>query len=680
MKVYILSCFLLWAFVDPTLAQSERATQLIIDLENANDDRTRLPLLHRLAYEFSFEKPIVALQYWHQAEKIAEKEGSLNSLSNIYGEIGSMYADLKQNTLAIEYLLKAYKIDVQLNDTSGMADYHNNVGFVFDNLGDFNRAIEHYFRAAHLDSVIGRMKKRVYQYANIGYSYLQLNDTVKAKYYLDRATNYYNDQDEWKWKKDESKFNIDFIYDSYGTLERLKGNYPKSFQYYFKGLQLAKEEHDFINEEYILKNIAQNFEELGQVDSTIRYYELAMHAAQTLQDYQMLHDIYGELCRIHLALNNTENFRKFFNRLSVVNDSLSSQKRKRQLMHTESILEVEKKTIEIAELGEQQKRQRLAGWFMIVTIGLLIIVAILFFRNYRNEAKHNLQLEIKNRQIREEKEKVEQSASDLQHAQEQLIAKEKLAAMGKLTAGVAHELRNPLNFVHNVSDLLIDQLTELTNELNAENGKQPEPGKTISIAKELITKATTIAKHSLRADAIIVKMLQHTSVQSDDYELADFLQMLKENYHVALHNFRSQIPDFSVNVDWHLPSKPCLVKINAVAMSRALFNIFDNAFYALNEKHTDNKHAEIVISVETENNRYKISIKDNGTGMAPTLIAQVFEPFFTTKPAGKGNTGLGMSIAYEIIVKEHRGTISVESEEGDETKVIIGLPASEKES
>ena len=670
LKKYNLFLLFITVFFHFSFGQTDRAAQYIIDLGNANDDSTRFQLLFKLGQEFSYSKPLVALDYFQQAEQLATKNSFSDGLSNVYGEMGGMYADLGQNTMGIEFLLKSYKIKEQLNDSIGMAGYQNNVAIVFDNLGNFNLAIEHYQKALHIDSSLGRPASQVKEIANIGYSYLQINDTAKAQHYLDRAMQLYNSI--------QTNLNIDFIYDSFGSLERLKGNYPASFRFYFKGLQLARDDYDLITQQYILKNIAHNFENLGQIDSAIRYYTLSMQIGQRLGAYDMLDDTYRELCRIHLSLGDTENFRKFYQRLMVVSDSLSIQERERQLMHAESILQIDRKTTEIAELGEQQKRQRQAGWFLIVTIGLLVVVAFLFFRGYRNESKHNTELASKNKQIREEKEKVEKAADKLHRTQKQLIAKEKLAAMGKLTTWVAHELRNPLNFVHNFSEILLEQSAELEQKIKSYSEEQAEKSRANELIDDMKASALKIAEHSQRADIIIAKMLQHASVNPGKQEVLNIIPVLEETYRVALHSFQSQYPEFSVKTGWRLPEEGYPISLNAAALSRALFNIFDNAFFAMNQKLAGGDKPKLSISLEKEESACIISIRDNGTGMTPSVQEQVLEPFFTTKPAGKGNTGLGMSIAYEIIAKEHGGTLTVEAEEGKFTNVSIGLQSAEE--
>ncbi len=282
----------------------------------------------------------------------------------------------------------------------------------------------------------------------------------------------------------------------------------------------------------------------------------------------------------------------------------------------------------------------------------------------------------KNVEIQAEKERAEQTADDLRKTQEQLIAKEKLAALGKLTSGVAHELRNPLNFVINFSSELGEQFQELKNSLSGQNSDIEKH------LDQLTGYVSKIESHSERADNIITKMLQHSSVQSDHFEETDLVDLVKENLKVALHHVVGKNPELEIRINGPESEEPIPVNLKVVALSRALLNVFDNALYALYEKQERQPgvHPELSIDASIKGNVALLVIHDNGVGMEPHVIQQIFDPFFTTKPTGKGNTGLGMSIAYEIIAKEHGGEIEVFSEAGVYSEVRVLLPLVQRET
>ncbi|MCB0563857.1 MAG: hypothetical protein KDD01_05715 [Phaeodactylibacter sp.] len=291
--------------------------------------------------------------------------------------------------------------------------------------------------------------------------------------------------------------------------------------------------------------------------------------------------------------------------------------------------------------------------------------------------------------------KLEQSFLELQRknkeiliAQNQLIQQEKLASLGQLTAGIAHEIKNPLNFINNFAEGSIDLLDELLEELaNEEQHISEEKYRLIKqVINELAQNSTDIKENGVRVDRIIRSMMDHARETGNERRPTDLNRLIDDNINLAYQGYRALDPGFNCIIEKNLDPRIGLINIFPQALSRVLLNLLNNACYAVGEKQklavSDYQARIWVLSrlisplVASGTNQIEIRIKDNGIGIPNTINEKIFEPFYTSKPAGSGNAGLGLSISYDIIVKQHQGQLIVESEEGVFTEFTIQLSTS----
>jgi signal transduction histidine kinase/ketosteroid isomerase-like protein len=276
------------------------------------------------------------------------------------------------------------------------------------------------------------------------------------------------------------------------------------------------------------------------------------------------------------------------------------------------------------------------------------------------------------------KNSLELTINDLKSTQAQLIQAEKMASLGELTAGIAHEIQNPLNFVNNFSEVSEELVDEMNEEL--ENGDLEEAK---MISKDLKDNLSKINHHGKRADAIVKGMLEHSRINKGEKKPTDINALLDEFVRLSYHGLRAK--DKSFNVDFKLDLDPNLLKVNVVSsdIGRVILNLVNNAFYACNEcsrSNTDKQgkseiktyNPEVIVSSKQTEHGIQLSVKDNGGGIPEQVRDKIFQPFFTTKPTGKG-TGLGLSLSYDII-KAHGGKLTLESSEGDGTLFSIQIP------
>jgi signal transduction histidine kinase/ligand-binding sensor domain-containing protein len=301
----------------------------------------------------------------------------------------------------------------------------------------------------------------------------------------------------------------------------------------------------------------------------------------------------------------------------------------------------------------------------VLCIAGIIWIIVAFRSRVLKRENRMLEEKVNNRTLQ-----LRESLRELESAQSQLVQREKMASLGELTAGIAHEIQNPLNFVNNFSDLNRELVMDMKGELDQGNFEEAK-----KIAADIVSNEEKIAEHGKRADSIVKGMLQHSRVSIGEKELTDINAVCYEYLRLAFHGMRAR--DKSFNAELKTTFDPAIGRIAVIPqeLGRVLLNLYNNAFYVVDQKARKDSHGYlpmISVSTEKEDRFIQIIVKDNGPGIPEKIKEKIFQPFFTTKPTGQG-TGLGLSISYDI-VKAHGGLIRVESEEGKGTEFIVELP------
>ena len=268
------------------------------------------------------------------------------------------------------------------------------------------------------------------------------------------------------------------------------------------------------------------------------------------------------------------------------------------------------------------------------------------------------------------------SLEDLRTAQDRLVQTEKLASLGQLTAGIAHEIKNPLNFINNFSGVSVELIDELRQALAGANLDNKLRTEITEIADMLQSNLDKVVQHGKRADAIVKNMLLHSRQGSGERRLIDVNALVEESFNLAYHGARAEKKNFDVMVEQSLDPAAGKADLFPQEITRVLLNLISNGVYATAKKALSNDESykpTLTASTKSFDNRVEIKIRDNGTGIPPEIKDKMFNPFFTTKPAGEG-TGLGLSISHDIVVKQHGGSIEVETQSGEFTEIRIILP------
>lgn len=290
------------------------------------------------------------------------------------------------------------------------------------------------------------------------------------------------------------------------------------------------------------------------------------------------------------------------------------------------------------------------------------------------QVKARLEVEVQERtaELLKQKEALQQTVDELKATQAQLIQSEKMASLGELTAGIAHEIQNPLNFVNNFSEVSNELLAEMKEELEKGNYDDAK-----DIANDVIQNLEKITHHGKRADGIVKGMLQHSRSSSGQKEPTDINALCDEYLRLSYHGLRAKDKTFNAKFEMKFDERVGKINVVPQEIGRVVLNLINNAFYAVTDKKKtagESYEPKVTVTTKRLSNSIEIKVADNGAGIPDTIREKIFQPFFTTKPTGQG-TGLGLSLSYDIVSKGHNGELKLETEVGIGTSFIITLPA-----
>jgi two-component system, NtrC family, sensor kinase len=449
----------------------------------------------------------------------------------------------------------------------------------------------------------------------------------------------------------------------------------------------------------VYRRLSEMHQEGGVNDSTLYYAKKAYEVASEpgLINTNLFRDggVYEVLYKAYLLNNKMDSAFKYQGLTLTTRDAWNKEKYK-NLAAFQSLLLSEATRLRELEKQQIETQSKIRTYAFLAVLAVFSIIGLFLYRNNRQKQKANKVLQRQRDEINDQRQQLQVSLETLKSTQAQLIQSEKLASLGELTAGIAHEIQNPLNFVNNFSELS----SELIDEMNAEIDKG-DTTEVKSIALDLKQNLEKITLHGQRASSIVKGMLEHSRTSTGEKELTDINQLADEYLRLAYHGLRAK--DKSFNADFKTEFDENLLKINIIPqdIGRVFLNLINNAFYATKEKGktdltvlktgegndklldlssqlelkqelTTPYKPTVTVTTRSLDDKIEIKITDNGNGMSEEVKAKIFQPFFTTKPTGQG-TGLGLSLAYDIL-KSHGGALKVESKEGKGTTFTIQLP------
>ena len=414
----------------------------------------------------------------------------------------------------------------------------------------------------------------------------------------------------------------------------------------------TKNQVQFLNYCHTTMGMAKYFDKKGLSDSAFIYAKLCFNTAHDKGFLSFLSESSELIADYYQKKNNTDSAFYYQQIGFTAFKTLYSNESTREFQNL--------------ALAEQQKKEELEKEKQVykskirtnVLLGSLFTLAVIIFFLYRN-----------NRQKQKAKFKIEEAYNKLQSTQSQLIHSEKMASLGELTAGIAHEIQNPLNFVNNFSEVNKELLAEMNEEIAKGNYEEVK-----TLAKDVTENEDKIIFHGKRADSIVKGMLQHSRSSTGIKEPTDINALCDEYFRLAYHGLRARDKSFNATMKTDFDAAVGNVPVIPQDVGRVVLNLITNAFYAVDEKKKpgiENYEPTVTVSTKRKNGGIEIKVADNGNGIPKKVLDKIFQPFFTTKPTGQG-TGLGLSLSYDI-VKAHGGELKVETKENIGTSFIIIL-------
>jgi signal transduction histidine kinase/Flp pilus assembly protein TadD len=650
-----------------TTAKAQQSNQFYIDslkheLTIAKEDTNKVWVLNTLSQNYTWSFADTAVLYAQQALELSQRLNFKEGAAWAMAALGIGLTTLGNYSNALSFFYKALALFKELKDSSGLVKTHGNLGVCYREQEDYKQAIENIQESM-------RLQKLSHEESGLVFTEGMLSAVLERNNQLDSALVYANRS--YSKKQDWSG-----LLTVLGAIHSKLGNNQLAIEFYKKAIPLAIRDNFQIDILDAYNGIAQVYLNEGKTDSAIYYAKQAL-----FQEWERVYPI-GKLhastllANIYESQNKTDSTLKYLKLTNNLKDSLFNQQKTREAQSFAFNEQFHQQELQ-QQLTQSklQYRNRLNVYILLAGLLILLLVAGGLWRKNIYKQKSFALLQKQKQEIDLQKAKVEWSLHELKSTQAQLIHSEKMASLGELTAGIAHEIQNPLNFVNNFSEVN----KEMLEELKAERLK-PQADRDDSLQDELINDVINneekINHHGKRADAIVKGMLQHSKQTKGIKEPTDINALCDEYLRLSFHGMRAKDKSFNAEIKTDFDEN--IGKINVVPqdIGRVLLNLFNNAFYAVNEKgklQAPGYKPQVIVQTKKLNDKVEIKVSDNGNGIPQNIIDKIFQPFFTTKPTGQG-TGLGLSLSYDIITKEHNGKINVESREAEGSTFIINLP------
>lgn len=607
-----------------------------------------------------------ALSHYAAALRIAEDHKLASMAGKVLHNRAICFSNLGRYPEALEDYFKALKIREELDEKLGISSSTNGIGTIYFYQGKFDDALDYYFKAVKIAEEINYASGIEMGYANVGEVFLKKKDFAKANEALNKALTVS--------QQTKNKEVASFITYLMGGMHLQQQQYPEAMAAYQNAITIAT---DLGSREYICRSwlgLADVFMAINNYDSALHYTSLGLQLANEIGYTELQRDAYESLSHIYEERRDGMTALKYHKLFKSFADSINNQQTEKRAMNLAAEYEYSKK--ELLLKTEFESRNSRQNWIIFSAFAALVsslVVVVLIYRSRTREKKSNHLLQQKNKEIDAQRNTLEKALAELKATQHQLIQSEKMASLGEMTAGIAHEIQNPLNFVNNFSDVSVELINELVEESDKGNVEEVK-----AIANDLVQNLGKISHHGQRAAAIVKGMLQHSRNSNGVKEATDINALCDEYLRLAYHGLRAKDKSFNATFETRLDPTIGKQMVMPQELGRVLLNLINNAFYAVSKKEKEVNDASRyapTVSIETRNTAQGVEIRiaDNGTGIPPQLTDKIFQPFFTTKPTGEG-TGLGLSLSYDIITKGHQGQLNVVTEQNEGTTFIIQIP------
>jgi len=642
-------------------------SSLYRSLSDATSDTARMNICRRLGFYYMLEDRDSSNFYLEKALPIAVRLNLKFDQVSILAGMGIVLMQQEKFSKSLEFYLKALQIakDPSVEKTiwhlsPGKSPRHERlkaIAATYDLIGllnaytgnwenNINNQLKNYREAEKYAKAVGDKGIIATLNFHMGIAYMNAGKFDSALLLIEKAQSVFSDLKD-------PQMGRTMLYQ--GDTYKRMGNFDLAAHTILQGMALLNETNDYVHRGQGYNLLSSVYAGLKKTDSALYYAKESLKIFEKRKDPVGKKDAYNLLASYFDHLGRTDSATVYLKLAKTLGDSLSVEERKNLLAFQDVVVDEQAK-LEKLEKEKIQTKNNIRTYSMIAGLVILSLIGLILYRNNKKEKKAKIVLE--------------KTLKELKSTQSQLIQSEKMASLGELTAGIAHEIQNPLNFVNNFSEVNDELLKELKTE--AERGNLEEVK---AIANDIVFNSEKINHHGKRADAIVKGMLQHSRTSSGQKEPTDINALADEYLRLAYHGLRAK--DKSFNALMKTDYDESIGKVNIIPqdIGRVILNLINNAFYAVDEKKKkigDGYEPTVSVSTKKVKDKIEVKVKDNGNGIPQKVLDKIFQPFFTTKPTGQG-TGLGLSLSYDI-VKAHGGELKVETTEGEGSEFIVKLP------
>jgi two-component system NtrC family sensor kinase len=662
-RIYILCCLII--LLPVTLLSQPVKDSIAVILNGSDADSVKAKRLLGLFHLYKTNEPEQALLAAESAYKIALDKNLESLKAKSLGYMGHATYGMDRYTEALEYYVEALQLYEKLGRKRDQGVILTNMGNIFLDQEMPDQALRYYYQALGIDKELKSDMDIAMDLMNISSAY-SVTTKLDSAYLicsqaLEKATAL---KDTTIYAQALGNLGIIEFYQEKSDSTRSNSlnheRYDNALKHITEAEQLFLEHGIESNLGVLYLNLGDIYLERKEIAKATLKYSKALENAQMMESIDDERRAYLGLSKCAELSGNTAKAYDYFKKYSTLNDTIfnlkSSRKQTQLLLNYEldknealsKAAEEKKEAVHQAELSKQRAQKDI----FIVGFIIVFILSFIMLRQYRQKHMAN--------------KKLKEAMQHLEQTQTQLIHQEKMASLGMLTAGIAHEIQNPLNFVTNFSESSMEIIREIKEEKDDAEKEH--------LMQDLNMNIEKIHHHGKRADTIIKSMLSNSHGNKEDKKPTNINKLCDEFLMLAYHSIRATHPEFNCTIEKKF--QPDLPKVNVMSqeITRVMLNLFTNAFHALKERAQKDKSFSPVISIITgaTAKHVQVIVRDNGTGIPQAIRDKIFQPFFTTKKSGEG-TGLGLSISYDII-KAHGGELKVDSKEGEFTEFTILFP------
>ncbi len=649
-------------------AQSNRQKidSLKILLQKENTDTGKISNLISIGNVYSSSNNDSALLYYKDALSLSQKSGfKTGQFSSRYRMARFLLYVKADYAGALDLYLQNIREEEQTGDTTMIFYDTRDVGFVYEIIEDIDRQFEYTNKLRSLiNSGIYKDSAtlsgyRIMMYNRFGNVFDKLNNQDSGIFYKQKVYQFGLNNNDHGW--------IALGSIGLGTIYRNQHNKDSAIYYYRASIPATLAAKRFDLYRRVLFGLGKVYWVANQADSAFYYAQKSFTLSQQANHLKDMMEAAALLSEIYYTKIETDSAYLYLRKSMLLKDSLFNSEKKSRIQNLSFKESIRK------QQQEQDKKDALASYkSKVQTYGFIAGFAVMLFVIFIL-IRNNRQRNVANR-------KIEKSFHELKSTQSQLIQSEKMASLGELTAGIAHEIQNPLNFVNNFSEVNTELIKEIQDERRKTQDQRDEKLED-EILQGIVQNQEKINHHGKRAADIVKGMLQHSRSSSGVKESTNINALADEYLRLAYHGLRAKDKSFNATMKTGFDESIGNINVIPQDIGRVILNLITNAFYVVNERqkllatsHELLANYEPTVSVITkkEGSKVLISVKDNGKGIPQKILDKIFQPFFTTKPTGQG-TGLGLSLSYDI-VKAHGGELRVETKEGEGSEFIIHLP------